>query len=799
MKHKKKKKNIFFAIIKVLMLVMFSIGTLGGVAFAGVALAIVKTAPDLDLSSILTLSEPSVLYDDKEQLMDEVATSENREVVAIKDVPKTLRDAFISIEDERFEKHNGIDIRRIFGAVWTDVQKIVKGQKGLHGASTITQQLLKNTLLTDDVTVQRKVQEMYLAMELEQVLNKDEILEAYINTIPLGGQIYGVQKASKHYFNKDVKNLNLIESAYIAGVTQWPSRYYAFTPKAMADPTEIINRTKTVLWKMYDNKYIDKETYDNSLSDLDNKKLVFEKPKTIAAASKYNYEWFSVPVMTAVREDLKKNYNLNNEEVEKLLMFGGLKIHTTMNRDLQHHSQKVMDDDKNIGITSKPNDKGIIQPQGSAVVMDYRTGEVKVIIGGRGQQPARSFNRAASNDYFRPTGSAIKPISVYSPAIDTKLTNAATVIEDSPLPEEIGKKWPDKDGNPYDPKNYETGYFQGYMTVREAIRQSVNLVAIKLEYQIGLNTGLAYAEKFGIFFDEASKRSISALSLGEFKGSNTLNMAAAYGVFANNGMYTSPILYRKVVDKTGKILLENKPTVRKVLSPQSNYIMYDLLKGPVTSGTATTAKLGNMPAAGKTGTSADHKDLWFCGVTPYYTGAVWLGNDMPSKLTVGGSYISAGLWGKIMLEAHKGLEVKDVERPSGISSLAVCRDSGMLPTELCSKDPRGSRIYQELFIDGTQPTTLCDTHIEVKISKNNGKLATEFTPAAYLQSKVFLRRDYKPSVDIYDQKFIAPTEFDDTKPPVTENTGNSITDIINNILNKNGNKNSNNNNSSNKD
>lgn len=791
---KKKKKNLIWMILKIFIITIISIGMLGGVAFAGVMLAMVNTAPALDLNGILTLNEPSVLYDDKGNFMDEAPTLEKRETVALKDIPTDLKNAFISVEDERFQTHIGVDFKRLAGVVYADVKKIITKKGSIQGASTITQQLVRNTVLTNEVTLKRKVQEMYLSMELEKVLSKDQILEAYLNTINLGGNIHGVQKAAKHYFNKDLKDLTLIECAYIAGVTQNPSRYYAFAPIRQKDPTPYIDRTKIVLGQMLRNNNIDNAAYEKALADLDSQKLqsAFVPPKPIEQASKLNYEWFSRPVMDAVRSDLKQQYKYSNEEVENLLMYGGLKIYTTMNRELQDASQKILNDDKNLGIKSVSSGaNSAIQPQGAAVVMDYHTGQVKVIIGGRGDQPARSYNRAASSSFIKPTGSALKPLTVYAPAIDTKLATAASVIEDSPLPVEIGKQWP-VNGKPYDPQNYDSEGFRGYLTLREALRRSINLVAIKLEYEIGLKTGLSYAEKFGIKINKTDSTSISALSLGQFEGTTPLAMAAAFGTFGNSGMYTDAVLYTKVMDKSGKVLLETKPVTRKVLTPQSSYLMYDLLKGPTgweDGATAGNARFGEMPTAGKTGTSSEKKDFWFTGLTPYYSGAVWLGNDSPKSYNTIFSSTSAGLWAKIMAEAHKGLAVKDIDMPSGLTKALVCKDSGKAPTDLCARDPRGNRVYEEIFIEGTVPTTLCNVHVEAKVNKNNGKLINEFTPPSLIESRVFIRRDYSPREYLFDQKYEVPTDIDDAKKPEPEKKEtNTLTDMIKDILNGSSNK-----------
>lgn len=781
-KTKKKNQSKLRKFIKYFFITCFTLGLVASVALAGIIMAMIKTTPELDLNSILVLDEPSVLYDSEGQLMDEAPTLLKRETVSIKDVPDNLKYAFISIEDERFLSHNGIDYKRLVGIVYTNAKKIFSNEDGLHGASTITQQLIKNTVLTNEVSIKRKVQEMYLATQLEKALSKDEILEAYLNTINLGGNVHGVQKASEMYFNKkDLNELTLIECAYLAGVTQHPYKYSVFIDYAKEHPEEYVSRTKNVIAKMYENGHISESEYKQAIQDLNDGKLQesFKLNQSTNVSNKLNYEWFSRPTMEQVKNDLMKAYNYTYEDVEKLLMYGGLQIYTTMDRNLQDEAQKILNNTKYFGSSQTGdinNPNAVVQPQASAVIMDYRTGEVKTIIGGRGNQPANSYNRATSSSFRRSVGSTIKPLTVYSPAIETKQLTGGSVIEDSPLSPELQKKY-----NNYNPQNVTKGQYMGYVTIKEAITRSINLVAVKVEDQIGLKTGAEYGEKFGLTLSENDKSSIAALSLGQIEGATTLQMSAAYGTFGNNGIYTTPILYTKVVDKTGRVLLENKAATRKVLSPQTAYIMYDLLKGPVndaggTAGRANDA-MGSMPIAGKTGSSSNFKDLWFCGLTPYYSGAVWIGDDKQASLsgTGIGSGTAAQILGEIMAVAHKNLEVTDIAQPQGIVKATVCKDSGLLPTELCTRDPRGSRLVTTYFTEGTVPTKMCDIHVEASINKNNGKLATANTPANLIIKKVFIKRDYKPSVKLQDEAYVLPTEYDDTRstPNVDPNRPNN--------------------------
>jgi penicillin-binding protein 1A len=742
------------------------------VVVAGYAFAIIKTTPPLNVDAVLTLNQPSSLYDNKDAFMDNLHSNEERYVIDSSKIPSNLKHAFVSIEDERFYSHKGIDIQRILGAAYLDFKKIITKQKGLHGASTLTQQLLKNTILTNDFSMERKIKEAYLAINLEEKLTKDQILTAYLNTIPLGGSAYGVEAASLLYFSKSTSDLSLIECAYLAGITQAPTTYSAYNENNIKDPTPYINRTLTVLEMMHKLSYIDDTEYTNAVSDVKNDGLVFKSSKK---DYRLNYEWFVYPTISQVKEDLKEKYKYTDEEASKLMVNGGLKIYTTMNKQLQDFTQATLDNYNNLGISNveKYDNDGVPLLQASATIMDYRTGYVIAMVGGRGKQKPQSTNRAYND--LRPIGSSTKPLTVYGPAIDQEIITAATPIDDAPLPESIGKKYPDN-GKSYNPLNSPNEY-SGLMTARDALTHSKNTSAVITEDKLGLKTGISYGQKLGLKYNSASKTSIAALALGQFNndpndrdGGNSYILAGAFSTFGNNGVYTKPILYTKVVDSTGKIILDNTtPKQTKVFSPQTAYILYDMLKGPVNEYNATGAKWGDMPVAGKTGTTSNSTDLWFAGLSPYLSGSVWIGYDNPKKL-IGSSSGCASLWGKLMAKAHEGLEVKDIQEPSGIVKVDVCKDSGLLPSDLCSEDPRGNRITQELFIEGTEPTSSCTTHVIANVNIFNNKLVPPGTSSFLTKKSVFIKKDY-PNPVTEDYAFILPSEYDLTiEPPVTETT-----------------------------
>lgn len=752
----------FFKIFLIIILVVSLIGT---VTVAGFVFAIIKTSPPLTIEAVTDLDQASQLFDSNGDFMDEVLTAEKRYVISLDQMPMSLRNAFISIEDERFYEHPGVDIQRIIGAVITDIKKIITKEPGLHGASTITQQVIKNNILTNEISIVRKIREIYLALELEKQMSKDQILEVYLNTIFVGGNAYGVEAGALQYFSKNAQDLTIAQSAFLAGATQHPSKYFA-SAVGNEDPQFYKNRTLTVLSKMLELGYINQEEHDIAVNEVNTDQLGFNIKRI---SDKYNYEWFSRTVVNELTKDLKEVYGYTDEEVKLHLRNDGLKIYTTMDKGLQEHSQYVLDhatDYINLGEWTDEN--GIIQPQMSAVVIDYKTGQVKTIVGGRGEQSANSYNRASSNDFLRSIGSTTKPLTAYAPLIDLKLGHAGSGFEDSPLSKEMSDKY-----GGWNPTNEVKGNFVGYTNVRYALERSINLVAIKSVEQVGLKNALDYGLKFGLHYNDNSKSSIATLALGQFNndpnnldGGNPLIVAAAYSVFGNGGVLTEPITYTHVVDKNGKVILENVPEKTQVVSPETAYIMYDLLKGPVERYSSRPAKFGDIPVAGKTGTTENNKDLWFAGLTPYFAGAVWIGADKPTELKdkygnkpFSGSTASA-LFGKIMSEAHKSLPPVEIPRPEDIVSAKICSVSGMLASSYCYSDPRGSKVYTEIFAKGTVPKHTCNIHIPVTVNSLTGAIATANTPDYLKETRIFLDRKYTPSVYLGDQKYVAPKFYD---------------------------------------
>lgn len=755
-------------------LLMFSLILIAGLI--GVSVAVVRSSPDITSDILNNLKQSSKIYDLNGNYIEDYSDSQVRSILSFKDIPDSMKNAFVAIEDERFWQHHGVDLKRIIGALWVDL----KTRSSAQGASTITQQLVKNVFLTQEKKITRKIQEAYMSLQLERKLSKNQILEAYLNTIYLGGSSYGIEAAAMSYYGKDVKDLTISQCAYIAGLNKNPAKYYPI--KFLKAKSKIIDKydeANSELKKQYRAHTIDKQQYlsskdDNAKKQDDEIEVLKEPLKTrrnivlqkmrdqnyisqeqleTAKAEDVDtfdikensigmkYQWFIEPAIDEVAQDFSDRYGIDKSEAKQRLRVGGYSIYLTIDPNIQSAAEDVIDDSSNYAgvripkslrsytsekpTDNNPNPRKYDQPQAAAVIYDYTTGQMRAIVGGRGKHPRLSTNRAT--DVPRQPGSSIKPLAVYGPAIDSKLATAATVINDSPMSKEFVAAH-----NNWNPHNYETNKFSGLVTIREAIKKSINIVAIKLADMLNPDpsTGAIHNEystsidyltnKFHLSTIKTtgpnSDRSLSPLALGALtEGVYPYEMAAAYGVFGNNGVYTSPVMYTKVVDNMGNTILESTSNKSQSISPQAAYIMTDLLKGVVKAGTGTRASLGSMPAAGKTGTAADKTNLWFCGLTPYYSGAVWIGHDKPNVPINGlSSSDAAKIWGKIMKKAHEKLKVKDFIMPSGITTAQVCTKSGKAPNDLCFKS---NTVITDLFIEGTEPVEICNYH-----NQNSGTL-----------------------------------------------------------------------------
>lgn len=740
-KRTKKRRKIFSwynIIIFILILITIGLGT-----GLGLFLYYVKDAPEFDPTK-LKPSETSMVFDQNGQVIAELHGEQNRIPVPLEKIPKDLINAFIAIEDQYFYSHKGINIRSIIGSVITNLAH--GGIK--RGASTITQQLVKTAFLSPEQSLKRKAQEAWLAIQLERHYTKDEIMEFYLNQIYFGHSAYGVESAADTYFGKSVEELNLAESAMLAGVTKGPDYYSPYMNFEKAK-----ERQEIILNTMAELGFITKEEAENAKKE----ELKLVGLKNVAAD--YKAPYFTDYVIQELAGQLQKELGLSESEAYNKIYTEGLKIYTTVDMKIQEAAEKVLADPKNYPY-SKEDENGVIQPQAAAVIIDPHTGHIKALVGGRDHQRKLGFNRASQA--FRQPGSTFKPILVYTAAVDMGYT-AATVVDDSPV------SYPSGSGSVWSPKNY-TNNFRGLTTIRKAIADSVNIVAVKVFNDIGVDRGIEYAQKLGIknFVLTGSKndRQLSAALGGITKGVTPLELVSAFGTLVNEGIHVEPIAILKVVDKNGRTILENKPEQWSAVNKQVAFIVTDMLRSVVTEGTGTRLADFPFPVAGKTGTTSDDKDVWWVAYTPHLAGVVWMGHDEPTTMhNVAGGYQPALMWKQIMAVAHEGLPKAQFVKPEGIvGPIQVCIDSGKLPTEFCKRDPRGHRIRGEYFIKGTQPTQTCDVHVEEFIDTTTGLLATEYCPEEVVERQVFIKRHqpYTPSPTgqiPLDAKYELPTEY----------------------------------------
>lgn len=728
---KKQIRNVVKAIlliINILLIVIISVGCILGGILSGMAYAFVKTAEEITPEQLMLKGFTTYVYDSDNNIIIPLQGSKNRELVDFKDIPQDLKDAFVAIEDKRFEEHPGIDFRRITGAVLN----FFKPGASRYGGSTITQQVVKNLTGNDQRSVKRKVQEMWIALDLERNLGKDQILELYMNLIYMGENCYGVQSAAKTYFDKDVSDLTLAECASLAGITNWPGRYNPFTKQGKE---KNIERQKIILEEMSAQGYITQSEYDNAVKE----DLKFAESNKRSAEVVSNQPYFIDQVVKDVKRDLMaKGYS--EELAIKTIYNNGLKIYTTMDSRIQKAMDGIFQKEEYF---TKINKKTSQTPQAAMVIMDPN-GYVRALYGGSGKKIGAPLNRASDPQVKRQPGSTFKPIAVYGPAINERKITTATVIDDIPV------YMQGEDKKPY-PLNYDHGY-DGLTSIRTALKKSVNVVAARVwQDYLGADLSLQYLDKVNINRDD--ERYISLALGGPREGVNPLQMAASYVPFVSKGLYYEPITYTKVLDMKGNVILEKKPKTNIVYDETAAYLMVDMMKDVVSEPGGTAYRRGQlqggkMPTAGKTGTTSDNYDKWFVGFSPYYVGTVWYGYDYNATISYDEYNRAQFIWRDVMEKAHEGLEPVDFPEPPGLVRKSVCIYSGKIATELCSRDPRGSAVREELFIKGTEPLNedLCDVHVLERVCKdskdvlNRNMLVGDYCPIDSIIEQVFIRR-----------------------------------------------------------
>ncbi len=634
--------------------------------------------------------------------------AENRVWVDYDKMPKWLEKAAIAIEDKRFPKHNGVDWYRTVAAFGN----MFRG-KDTFGASTITQQLIKNITEQDEVTVKRKILEIFRALEFEKKYSKEQIMEMYLNMIFLGERCNGVGAASQVYFGKNAEDLTLAECASLIGITNNPSAYDPYISEKNKQRNK--DRQELILKEMLDQGIIDNKQYEEAKAQ----QLVFIDRSAAGSVSDGVNSWFVDAVIEDVIADLQKKMNLSYGSAEALLYNAGYKIYTTLDPNVQSAIDTVYGDYANMPSGYVKSERGQ-ELQSSIVVVDPYSGDIVGMAGGMGKKTAsRIYNRAT--DMLRPPGSTIKPLSVYSAGIDLGLITPYTTFNDAPNIKLAGTDWyPDNDTF----ENY------GLVTVRYAITKSLNTIAAQIMEKITPSKAYNFLqEKYGITsLVPGADDSYAPMALGQLtNGVSVAEMASAYTPFVNKGIYTGGRTYTKVTDSNGKVILEKNAESHVAIKETTAYTMTDLMQGVVNGGTGILAKLSDMPTAGKTGAAGKWLDRWFVGYTPYYVGAIWSGYDKPEYM--GTSNPSAILWKEVMKRVHDGLPYKDFDGPSGMRQVTICTDTGLLATDACASDVRGGHTMT-LFMDPSKaPTTYCPVHVMQNVCADSHQLATENCPA----------------------------------------------------------------------
>ena len=832
-KVRKKFSVILFKYTLVAILALLVIGA--GAAF-GMVRSILDNAPDIDPSDVQPEGFSTTIYNqDGEKLLSLADYDSNRIYVTIDKIPKNLQNAFIAIEDERFYEHDGIDPRGIARAFFVGVKNILSGNSGFsEGASTLTQQLIKNNVFAAYsepsfiVKLERKIQEQYLALNLEKKLTKpmskyeakQQILEYYLNTINLGQSTLGVQAAANRYFDKDVSELTLSESAVIASITQNPS---ALDP--IRHPENNEKRRATILKRMLDQELITQKQYNKAMKDD-----VYSRIKQVDTKQSNSsiYSYFMDALIVQVIDDLQEQLGYNRTQAYNALYRGGLSIYATQDQTIQEICDSVISDpsmfpdnsdvslgyrlsiQKKDGTTKNYSEYDVdaylrqklktsrsqmifsnadeakaaaeefkatvynpkkgdtllgekitttIQPQVSFTLMDQKTGYVKAIVGGRGEKTGNlTLNRAT--DTTRQPGSTFKIVSAYLPALDTSGITLATTFNDAPY------NWP----NTSQPVRNANRQYGGLTTVRKAIQNSTNIVAAKtmevvtpqVSYNYLLNLGFTTLVDRQVNADGSVYSDIqypTALG-GITNGVTNLELTAAYAAIANQGVYTKPILYTKIIDHEGNLLYDNTPTTKQVMKDSTAWLLTNAMEDVVNYGTGTATKLNGMTSAGKTGTTSNNVDFWFSGYTPYYTASIWYGYDINKSFSSGGAHQI--IWKTIMDKVDSTLQLKDKSftKPSSITRATICTKSGKLAVSgLCDRDPRGSTIRTEYFAKGTVPTEECDVHVKVTLCKESKEPASKYCPDYDLVSYVYLIPPEDSSDETADAPYYLPDNF----------------------------------------
>ena len=706
--------------LKILLIIILLLCVVGAGIVAAVMFGFFGNDFEITKEELIVGSSNSIVLDKNGNEIANLSSDEKRKTISINEMSPYLPKAYVAIEDKRFYKHNGVDVKRTTGAIIGAVTG-----KSSYGGSSITQQLVKN-ITKDDARsglagVVRKMKEWSKAVQVERMISKDQILELYLNIIFVGGpELHGVELGSEYYFNKSAKDLDLAQCAFLAGINNSPNKYNPYDSSLNQDNTAELRkeRTLTVLKEMKSQGFIENEDdYNNAVKEVEDG-LKFENGYKDTS----NYSYHTASAVKQVIEQVMNERNISEDLAKNYVYGSGLKIYSTEDPTIQARVEEELQKEKYQFAGKKKDANGNLyndHTQAAMVIIDNQTNQVVAVGGSLGEQNATGLNRATQS--LRQTGSSMKPLADIVPGLEEKVITAATVYDD---------KLTDFGGG-YQPKDWNTP--KGLMNIRSCIRTSQNIPMVKIMVELTPKKSIEYLKKMGITTLTDNDNNI-ALSIGGLsRGISPLEMAGAYSSIANDGVYTKPTFYTKVEDASGNVVLTANQEKTKVMSEQNAYITRSIIEEPLQSGgTATYCKISGMETCAKTGSTDNYVDRWLCGMTPYYTAACWFGYDNgqePLKYGNGTVYSVDGrnpagqIWVSVMKDIHQGLENKNFSsQPSGIVQKTICRDTGCVATDSCTN------TYTEIFSTDNVPDK-CQGHGTQKICQVSGKLANEYCPA----------------------------------------------------------------------
>ena len=631
-----------------------------------------------EIARAMLQNEASQVLDSDGEIIAEIGKERNRENVTFSQMPENLKNAYVAIEDERFYKHFGVDVKRTTAAIGSYV---IHFGKASFGASTITQQVVKNLTGDDSNSPVRKVKEWTKAIELEWCMDKDEILENYLNIIYVGPNLYGVQMGANYYFNKNVSELDLAECAFLAGINHAPNAYNPFN-KEKDNTEKIEKRTKIVLNKMLELGNITEEEHQTAITEVE-KGIVFKKGK-VETEGDGIYSYHTDALLLEVISDLAEKKKMSKTFATNYLYMANAKIYSTQNSKIQNEMENEFEKTR----YQLKSSTGEETSQAAMVVMDHKTGQVIGCVGGLGEKKeARGFNRATQA--IRQTGSSSKPLAVLIPALDKKIITPLSIYDDELT------TFIDYNKEEYSPINYNN--YLGEITVRRAVESSQNIPFVKIMEELTAGVSIEYLEKMGISTLNEKDENL-ALALGGLdKGISPLEMAGAYSTIANDGVYIEPTFYTKITANNGKDILVSKQEKRRVFSADVAYVTKSLLTEPVVgnNGTATYCAIPGMDVAAKTGTTNEDYDRWLCGFTNYYTAVTWFGFDLSEPIRYNSRNPAGIIWSNVMTRIHKNLKNSDFEMAKGVISQKICKKSLKVANSGCTD------TFTEYFVKGT--------------------------------------------------------------------------------------------------